>query len=177
MRLLGFFVRSCFSGWSICRLETLAPYLVLKFRPMIASTRGSNMRKAVIAISALALTALSTVPTLARDYHHVYRRDYRRHHDHVTTTTTVPVVPVVPVTTTSHNWNWERNQYRHHWNKVSREHQRELDADLRQQWLAYHHNRWHGNTSWSSYQDPRFLDYLHTSNPTLLTRLRTYVGF
>jgi hypothetical protein len=77
----------------------------------------------------------------------------------------------------SNNWNGERTIYRNNWNRVSRERQKELDAQMRAQWLAYHHNNYNGDYSWNTYNDPQFLDYLHTSNPGLLTTLRNYVGF
>jgi hypothetical protein len=133
------------------------------------------MHKALIAVSAIAATTLMTVPALARP-HYEYRREYNdRHHHGVPVTTTTTTVPVV--VDNHHNWNWERNQYRHHWHKLNQDHQKELDAEMRAQWLAYHHNRWHGSYTWNNYRDPRFLDYLHRTNPSLLTRLRTTIGF
>ncbi|CAN5242844.1 hypothetical protein BH10CYA1_BH10CYA1_09100 [soil metagenome] len=77
----------------------------------------------------------------------------------------------------ANQWNSQRTLYRNNWNRVSRQRQQDLDAQMRAQWLAYHHNDWNGNYSWNTYNDPRFLDYLHTSNPSLLTTLRNYVGF
>jgi hypothetical protein len=75
------------------------------------------------------------------------------------------------------NWQNQRQQYRSHWSRVSTIQQQQLDAQMRQQWLAYHNNRWNGNYNWNTYNDPAFLDYLHTSNPGLLTTLRSYLGF
>ncbi|HEY9714926.1 MAG TPA: hypothetical protein V6C72_15770 [Chroococcales cyanobacterium] len=84
-----------------------------------------------------------------------------------------------------HDWNhidqnaaWEeqRDVYRHNWKRLRKEHQRELDAEMRAQWLAYHHNQWNGGYGWSQYNNPGFLDYLHTSNPGLLTRMSSYLG-
>jgi len=92
------------------------------------------------------------------------RHDYNRHERHQQAAWT-------------NDWNGERTMYRNNWNRVSRERQKELDAQMRAQWRAYHHNNWNGDYSWNTYNDPRFLDYLHTSNPGLLTTLRNYVGF
>lgn len=77
----------------------------------------------------------------------------------------------------NNDWNGERTLYRNNWNRISRERQQQLDAQMRAQWLAYHHNNWNGNYSWNQYNDPMFLDYLHTSNPGLLSTLRNYIGF
>ncbi len=77
----------------------------------------------------------------------------------------------------NNDWNGQRTLYRNNWNRISRERQRELDAQMRAQWLAYHHNNWNGSYNWNTYNDPLFLDYLHTSNPGLLTTLRNYLGF
>ncbi len=75
------------------------------------------------------------------------------------------------------DWNGQRTLYRNNWNRISRERQQELDAQMRAQWLAYHHNDYNGNYSWNNYNNPQFLDYLHTSNPGLLTTVRNYIGF
>ncbi|HEY9717962.1 MAG TPA: hypothetical protein V6C69_10870 [Trichormus sp.] len=78
---------------------------------------------------------------------------------------------------THDNWETDRAQYRKHWHHMARAHQKELDAEMRQQWLAYHHNEWKGSYNWSNYNDPAFLDYLHSNNPGLLTRVRSAIGF
>lgn len=75
------------------------------------------------------------------------------------------------------DWNGQRTLYRNNWNRISMQRQRELDAQMRAQWLAYHHNNWNGNYNWNTYNDPLFLDYLHNSNPGLLTTLRNALGF
>jgi hypothetical protein len=75
------------------------------------------------------------------------------------------------------NWDQEREMYRQRWRGVSRAQQQQYDAQLRAQWLAYHHNNYNGSYSWDTYSDPRFLDYLHNSNPSLLTQLRSVIGF
>ena len=75
------------------------------------------------------------------------------------------------------DWNGQRTLYRNNWNRMSHQRQQELDAQMRAQWLAYHHNNYEGDYTWNNYNDPRFLDYLHTSNPSLLTTLRNYIGF
>lgn len=77
----------------------------------------------------------------------------------------------------NNDWNGQRTLYRNNWNRISVQRQRDLDAQMRAQWMAYHHNNWNGNYSWNTYNDPRFLDYLHTSNPGLLSTLRNSIGF
>lgn len=77
----------------------------------------------------------------------------------------------------NNDWNGQRTLYRNNWNRISRQRQQDLDAQMKAQWLAYHHNDYNGNYSWNTYNDPRFLDYLHTSNPGLLSTLRNYIGF
>lgn len=136
----------------------------------------------------VALTALSAAPALAEHSHHYnnynnynnYKngnwdhRDinervnnpyqYDRHYRH-------------QQAMWNNDWNGQRTLYRNNWNRISRERQRELDAQMRAQWLAYHHNNWNGAYNWNTYNDPLFLDYLHTSNPGLLGTLRNYLGF
>jgi hypothetical protein len=77
----------------------------------------------------------------------------------------------------SNDWNSQRTLYRNNWKRISRERQQALDAQMRAQWLAYHHNNWNGDYNWDNYNNPQFLDYLHTSNPGLLNTLRSYIGF
>ena len=77
----------------------------------------------------------------------------------------------------NNDWNGQRTLYRNNWNRISRQRQQDLDAQMRAQWMAYHHNNWNGNYSWNTYNDPQFLDYLHSSNPGLLSTLRNYIGF
>lgn len=75
------------------------------------------------------------------------------------------------------NWNDERALYRSHWGRMNAAQRAQFDAQMRQQWRAYHHNRWNGNYSWNSYNDPAFLDYLHNNNPGLLNNIRSIIGF
>lgn len=75
------------------------------------------------------------------------------------------------------DWSGQRTLYRNNWNRVSHEQQQQIDAQMRAQWLAYHHNNYNGDYTWNQYSDPRFLDYVHRSNPSLLNTLRNYVGF
>lgn len=85
-------------------------------------------------------------------------------------------------------WDWDRHQWRE-----QREYMRQqwaarqamlnaqqramLDAQLRQQWLAYHNNVWSGGYGWNQYNDPEFLDYVHSNNPGLINSLRNLLGF
>jgi hypothetical protein len=76
------------------------------------------------------------------------------------------------------NWDDQRSQLRQNWKDrhVSAVQQQQLDAQMKAQWLQYHHNSWNGQTSWDQYSDPQFLDYLHTKNPSLLTTIRNSLG-
>lgn len=75
------------------------------------------------------------------------------------------------------NWNEERGLYQRYWNHPNAQARLRYDAQLREQWRRYHNNNWNGNYSWSNYNDPRFIDYLHTNNPSLLTNIRSVLGF
>ncbi len=81
-----------------------------------------------------------------------------------------------------HNWNDQRAQLRANWQRnedirISAAQQQLLDDQMKAQWNQYHNNKWNGQYSWSQYNDPKFLDYVHTNNPSLLTTLRTRFGF
>lgn len=75
------------------------------------------------------------------------------------------------------NWNDERSYYISKWNTPSAAARARYDAQMRENWLRYKNNNWNGNYSWSTYNDPRFIDYLHTNNPSLLTNIRSIIGF
>lgn len=75
------------------------------------------------------------------------------------------------------SWNDDRNLYRKHWGRMNSAQRAQFDAQMRAQWLAYHHNNWNGNYSWNSYNDPAFLDYVHNNNPSLLSNIRSIIGF
>lgn len=80
-----------------------------------------------------------------------------------------------------HNWNDQRDYMRNNWqarrNRMNAAQRAQMDAQLRQQWLAYHNNSWNGGYSWNQYNDPRFFDYLHNNNPSLINTLRSVLGF
>ena len=81
-----------------------------------------------------------------------------------------------------HNWNEQREQMRanwqrHHERQMSAQQRQQLDAQMRAQWLRYHNNSWNGPSGWDQYNDPRFLDYLHNTNPSLLSTIRSHLGF
>lgn len=76
-----------------------------------------------------------------------------------------------------YNWNQERNFYRQRWNRINASQRSRYDAQMRAQWLAYHNNNWNGSYNWNNYNDPGFLDYLHTRSPGLLTNIRSILGF
>jgi hypothetical protein len=69
------------------------------------------------------------------------------------------------------SWNDERSHYQNNWRRLNAQQQATYDAEMRQQWLAYHHGSWTGDYRWSNYSDPGFLDYLHSNRPSLLTRI------
>ncbi len=78
------------------------------------------------------------------------------------------------------NWNDQREWYAHNMRNIQRrqanENQRQLEEQMRQQYLMYNNNNYNGPYGWDQYSDPRFLDYLHTSRPNLLTTIRSMVG-
>lgn len=76
-----------------------------------------------------------------------------------------------------YNWNQERNFYRQRWNRINASQRSRYDSQMRAQWLAYHNNNWNGSYNWNNYNDPGFLDYLHTRSPGLLTNIRSILGF
>jgi hypothetical protein len=80
-----------------------------------------------------------------------------------------------------HNWNDQRSKLRADWraqrNRLTAQQQQKIDDDMKAQWNQYHHNKWTGQYSWDQYSDPRFLDYVHTSNPSLMTTVRSLFGY
>lgn len=80
-----------------------------------------------------------------------------------------------------HNWNEQRQYMRDNWRarraRMNALQQQQLDAQLRAQWLAYRNNQYNGPYNWDMYSDPAFLDYIHTRNPSLLTTIRSVLGF
>lgn len=82
----------------------------------------------------------------------------------------------------AHNWNDQRSYLKSHWNRhddrrMSAQQRQQLDNQMRAQWMQYKNNNWRGNTTWNQYNDPGFLDYIHTRNPSLMQTLRTQIGF
>lgn len=75
------------------------------------------------------------------------------------------------------NWNEERGYYGQRWGSVPLNDQRRYDAQMRREWQAYKGANWRGTSSWNNYNDPAFLDYMHNRNPSLMTQLRTTLGF
>lgn len=80
-----------------------------------------------------------------------------------------------------HNWNEQRSQLHDNWRSqrtyLTAAQQARLDADMKIQWRQYKNNNWNGQYTWDQYSDPRFLDYVHTQNPSLLTTIRSYFGY
>jgi hypothetical protein len=73
------------------------------------------------------------------------------------------------------NWDQQRTYYSSNWRRISPSQQRTLDKQMRTHWNAYHQNNWNGNTNWSTYNDPGFFNYLHTNNPSLMTRIDNFL--
>jgi hypothetical protein len=76
-----------------------------------------------------------------------------------------------------YEWREEQGLYGRHWGSLAADRQATYDAEMRQQWLAYHHGTWTQPYTWSMYNDPAFFDYLHTNQPSLLTKVRYDLGF
>ncbi len=53
-------------------------------------------------------------------------------------------------------WEQQRDYYSHNWKHVKTEHRKALDAEMRQEWLAYHHNQWNGQYNWNNYNIQNF---------------------
>lgn len=90
------------------------------------------------------------------------------------------------------SWDQERDMYRTRWNRLNAQQRRQLDRQMKAQWIAYHQNQaflnsqayrtnpnvnWNNTYGWNYYSDPGFIDYLHGSNPSILTTIRSYLGF
>ncbi|MBS1991049.1 MAG: hypothetical protein JSS83_11055 [Cyanobacteria bacterium SZAS LIN-3] len=122
------------------------------------------MKSIIILATSLAVVAFaSATPALADhdhddDRHDNYNNGYGHHHHRY-----------------YNNWDQQRSYYSNNWQRISRSQQRALDRQMRAHWYAYHNNNWNGNTSWSTYNDPGFFDYLHTRNPSLMTRIESYI--
>lgn len=93
---------------------------------------------------------------------HAYGRRYRRNYSNVNQQQ-------------FNNWDQQRSYYSNNWRRISPSQQRTLDRQMRTHWNAYHNNNWNGNTTWSTYNDPGFFNYLHTNNPSLMTRIDSYI--
>ncbi len=75
------------------------------------------------------------------------------------------------------NWNEERSLYSSNWNRPNAAARARYDAQMRENYLRYKNNNYNGDVNWSTYNDPRFMDYLHNNNPSLLTNIRNVIGF
>lgn len=75
-----------------------------------------------------------------------------------------------------HNWNEQRAYMQNNWRARSAQldarRRAELDAQLRAQWLSYNNNNYNGPYNWDMYNNPRFFDYIHNNNPSLLNTIR-----
>jgi len=79
------------------------------------------------------------------------------------------------------DWNEQKLYLANHWDRrndsrLSKAERKALNEQLRAQWNAYHHNNYYGDYSWNIYNNPEFMDYVHTNNPGVFTQLRTYLG-
>lgn len=78
-------------------------------------------------------------------------------------------------------WDNQRDWYGHHLRGMNAQRvsvrQRQLESQLRGQYVQYHNNAYTGPYGWTQYSDPAFIDYLHVRNPSLLTNMRTIINF
>lgn len=80
------------------------------------------------------------------------------------------------------NWTDQRTYLRSNlsrFNQLSRlnaQQQRLMDNQMRAAFLSYHNNQWNGSYGWDNYSDPQFLDYLQTSQPSLLQSVLSAIG-
>lgn len=80
------------------------------------------------------------------------------------------------------NWNQQRtylNSNLSSFNQLSQLNQlqqAQLDSQLRAAYLSFHNNQWNGPYGWDNYSDPRFLDYLHTNQPSILESILSALG-
>lgn len=70
------------------------------------------------------------------------------------------------------DWNRDRSLYTNNWGRIPPARQHQIDKQMRQQWKAYNNNNYNGDYNWNTYNNPAFFDYLHRSNPSLLTQIR-----
>lgn len=80
------------------------------------------------------------------------------------------------------SWNEQRSYLRSNigrFNQIARLNQlqqQQLDNQMRAAFRSFHHNDWNGPYTWNNYSDPRFLDYLQSSQPSLLQSLLSSLG-
>jgi type II secretory pathway pseudopilin PulG len=80
------------------------------------------------------------------------------------------------------NWNDQRDYIKANLrqiNKIAKLNalqQQQLNAQMQAAYLAYHNNNWNGGYNWDYYSEPQFLDYLHSSQPSLLDKILGYLG-
>lgn len=128
-----------------------------------------NIFKKSAAFSLLLIAAIGFTQAAIADYHHGHKNYYKQQQK--------AYKKSMKHARKYYSWNEERGMYRNNWNRASSYQRRQYDSQLAAQWRAYHHNNWRGQPNWNNYNDPAFLDYLHTSNPGLLTNLRTILNF
>lgn len=109
----------------------------------------------------LAIIPVFSVAANADNYRYYYNNGhgYHRHHRY-----------------DDANWKAQRTYLRSNMGRVPLARQRELDAQMRAQFRAYHNNNWNGSYTWQNYSDPAFLDYLRNRNPTVLDTVFNYLG-
>ncbi len=80
------------------------------------------------------------------------------------------------------NWNEQRTYLNANLSRfnqlanLNQMQQQQLDNQMREAFLSYHHNNWNGSYNWSNYSEPQFLDYLQTRKPSLLQNILSYMG-
>jgi len=77
------------------------------------------------------------------------------------------------------DWNGQRSYYSRNWshrnNNYSRAQREALELQMRNQFSSYNPN-YRGAYNWNTYNDPRFMDYMHNNNPGVFTQVRSYLG-
>ncbi len=130
------------------------------------------MRLAQLLLAASVILAGSVAPALAQPdrYQNGYYGNGQRHKQHKNWRKKHRKA-------IKRNWSDERRLYQSNWDRPNNSVRVRYDSQLRDQWQRYHHNNYNGTPTWSNYNDPQFIDYMHNNNPSLLNNLRSVLGF
>lgn len=84
----------------------------------------------------------------------------------------------------SSNWSDERQKLAQNMNsihqlavsgRINPTQEQQLINQLNTQYRVYNHNQNNSSISWSQYSDPKFVDYLNSNQPSLLSTIRDYL--